>query len=261
VRRTRDSQDENFKPVNCTRLLLGVRKQDSSNPKDKIFAFQGLLDLLGAHLPAPDYSKPVSQIYREAAAYAIRHDFSLLLLSSLTGECSVTGLLSWVPDWSNKDAISEIESWNEEHSKALSPTCIEISRDITLLTLHGTIIDTIDYVPLNYPQSDLLLDIEGKHVSSPALRTEIKVLKQWTSTFSEIDDGSDVAKFFSELAVNAWIRTHDIACLMDGIVAQQWVRAFNLTNCERMRGGSCGNSHVVGPIGSGSKGMKSSWKK
>jgi hypothetical protein len=226
VRRTRDSRDENFKPVDCTRLLLGVRKQDSSNPKDKIFAFQGLLDLLGAHLPAPDYSKPVSQIYREAAAYAIRHDFSLLLLSSLTGESSVTGLPSWVPDWSNKDAISEIDSWNEERCKALSPASIEISWDITLLTLHGTVIDTIDCVSLNYPQSDLLLDIEGEHVSSPALRMEIEVLKQWISTFSEVESGSDVAKFFSELTLDAWTRTHDIACLMDGIVARQWVQAF-----------------------------------
>jgi hypothetical protein len=78
----------------CTSILLAGRSQSASDPKDKIFAFQGLLELLKVYLPTPDYSISVSQIYREAAAVAIVHDNSLMLLSSLTGESTVPGMPS-----------------------------------------------------------------------------------------------------------------------------------------------------------------------
>jgi hypothetical protein len=136
IRRNHDSSKALETP-SCTRLLLGARAQSSTDAKDKIFAFHGILGLLDIQLPAPDYSKPVSQIYREAAAASIFHDSSLMLLSSLTGESFVTGLPSWVPDWSNKDVINEAALWSEARATNLSSPIFEISQDQSLLTLRG----------------------------------------------------------------------------------------------------------------------------
>jgi hypothetical protein len=147
----------------CTSILLAVRSQSASDPKDKIFAFQGLLELLKVYLPAPDYSKSVSQIYREAAAVAIVHDNSLMLLSFLTGESTVPGLPLWVLDWSTKDFITEVASWRQECATGLCPAEFDISVDHRLITLRGTIIEDIEDVSPEYPQYSLLRSLADEH--------------------------------------------------------------------------------------------------
>jgi hypothetical protein len=210
-----------LEPPSCTRLLLGARAQSSTDAKDKIFAFHGILGLLDIQLPAPDYSKPVSQIYREAAAASIFHDSSLMLLSSLTGESFVTGLPSWVPDWSNKDVINEAALWSEARATNLSSPIFEISQDQSLLTLRGKIINTIDKVSVDYPEHSLLRSLAGEQATGPARKREVDVLYQWFKTFGT---GTNVANFFSRVARNAWTRTHDAAGI-DPLV-EFWIQAF-----------------------------------
>ena len=48
-------------------MLNGLRHTEASNPKDKVFGVHALLQRLGIQLPAPDYTKSVSQIFGEAA--------------------------------------------------------------------------------------------------------------------------------------------------------------------------------------------------
>jgi hypothetical protein len=210
------------KPPNCTRLLLGARSQSSSDAKDKIFAFQGILGRLGIQLPAPDYSKPVSQIYREAAAASIRHDANLLLLSSLTGESLIQGLPSWVPDWSNKHVISEVASWSEERATDLSPPVFGFSEDQSSLTLRGMIIDTINGASLEYPKYTVLRKVANEHANVLSQEQEVHVLQQWFTTFG---NGVDMARFFSDFAYNVWARNHDAACLNEHV--KHWIQAFS----------------------------------
>jgi hypothetical protein len=84
-------------------LLWNTWDREATDPRDKVFAVLGLLQqgADGAHSPpTADYSKPVDQVYREAAAYIINSKGSLDILlaaSALDGEKS--SLPSWVPDW------------------------------------------------------------------------------------------------------------------------------------------------------------------
>ena len=71
-----------------------------SDPKDKIFAVQGLLSALGVALPDPDYSKPLSTIYIDAYRTLIAHQGQIWRLDELN-RCwlvqETQGLPSWVP--------------------------------------------------------------------------------------------------------------------------------------------------------------------
>ena len=83
-----------------SRFFLDMRWLEASNPRDQIFAIHGLLSDLGVVLPPPDYSKPITTIYREAYRAVIEYDCRCKSLSSLnygTIEASIPGLPSWVP--------------------------------------------------------------------------------------------------------------------------------------------------------------------
>jgi hypothetical protein len=54
-----------------------------SDPKDKIFAVQGLLSALGVTLPDADYSKPLSTIYIDAYRTLIAHQGQIGYLDEL----------------------------------------------------------------------------------------------------------------------------------------------------------------------------------
>ncbi|PMD20166.1 hypothetical protein NA56DRAFT_186584 [Hyaloscypha hepaticicola] len=71
-----------------------------SDPKDKVFAVQGLLSALGVTLPDADYSKPLSTVYLDAYRALIVHQGQIGILNELNCCCLVQetlGLPSWVP--------------------------------------------------------------------------------------------------------------------------------------------------------------------
>jgi hypothetical protein len=153
-----------------------------------------------------------------------------MLLSSLTGESFVTGLPSWVPDWSNKDYINEVALWSEERATSLSSPIFEISQDQSSLTLRGMIIDTIDDVSVDYPEYSLLRSLAGEQATGPARKQELQVLYQWFKTFGT---GANVTDFFSNFAHNAWFRTHDTASIKT--LVEFWIQAMRsqeLTSAE-----------------------------
>lgn len=204
VRLTRDPHRKTSEVVGCSQLLLGARRQSSTDPKDKIFAFQGILSLLNTALPAPDYSKSVAQIYREAAAASIHHDHSLMLLSSLTGESKIAGLPSWVPDWSEEDIINELAVWSEHLATGTSRPLFTFSIGHVLLKLRGIIIDTVANISMSYPNPTSLGGGENPNPNYAARKLEIAVLKQCFEMF-----GNKTAGFFSKFARNAWLRRHE----------------------------------------------------
>jgi len=86
-------------------ILIQTRYQQVTNPRDRIFALQGIMQEVGLQPPAPDYSKPPSQVFRETTAYAIKEDNSLDVLNYAPhGSRSQMSLPSWVPDWSDPNS-------------------------------------------------------------------------------------------------------------------------------------------------------------
>jgi hypothetical protein len=74
------------------------RHRDCSEPKDRIFAFLGI-SIDRGKAPRPDYTKPLEQIFAEYAAYFIKDERSLRILSLCTLDTRHREMPSWVPDW------------------------------------------------------------------------------------------------------------------------------------------------------------------
>jgi hypothetical protein len=219
VRDERGLRKDSRRVYNCTRLLLNTRSQNSTDPKDKIFAFQGLLSLLGIHFPAPDYSKPVVQVYVEAAATSISHDKSLMILSVLTGESLIHGLPSWVPDWSDNNPITEIASWSDSSATGHNRPKFRISPNLMNITLRGKIIGNVESKSeLAYPDPCHLA-----YCDAGARQLELKALQEWLNKFG---DDRKMIKFFREFPRNAWIGTQDPAYLDHGVIPKQWVSSI-----------------------------------
>ncbi|KAK0649992.1 hypothetical protein B0T16DRAFT_411009 [Cercophora newfieldiana] len=81
-------------------LLWNMWDREATDPRDKVFA---VLGLVGDENPKPqlqpDYTKPMHQVYREAAASVIISENSLDLLLAASGTRARDGLPTWVPDW------------------------------------------------------------------------------------------------------------------------------------------------------------------
>lgn len=78
-----------------------AREKKASDPKDKIYALQAVLDEFGVNLPAPDYRKSVREIYSEATLKLIEHDQSLVVLHFVSSHNRGVGFPSWVPDFTD----------------------------------------------------------------------------------------------------------------------------------------------------------------
>jgi Heterokaryon incompatibility protein (HET) len=85
-------------------LLLRQQRCMTTDPRDKVYAFCGLMgtsvsEKIGVNI---SYHEDVHSIYRETAMRILKHDRTLDILSlpPSIGVAKTTDLPSWVPDWS-----------------------------------------------------------------------------------------------------------------------------------------------------------------
>lgn len=80
-------------------ILQSIRTRAVTDPKDKAFAFYGVLQKLGAHLTPPDYTKLASTIHYDFFLDLLAwKSCSIALLVEAGISCDTTGP-SWVPKW------------------------------------------------------------------------------------------------------------------------------------------------------------------
>ena len=130
-------------------ILVQAREKKSSDPKDKIFALYSILQELEVLLPAPDYNKPVEDVYREATIAAITYDKNLYVLYYAPSDNRRDDLASWVPDWSDigwKQADPRYPVLRGRFA-ACGPAdpLWRFSADQKQLIVKGRIVDTIIY--------------------------------------------------------------------------------------------------------------------
>jgi hypothetical protein len=81
-------------------LLLAIRRQKCSDPRDKIYGLLGVASPMFAKEIHPKYSSPAGEVYKDALLADFNHTKRLELLQS----CSLVERLidspSWVADWS-----------------------------------------------------------------------------------------------------------------------------------------------------------------
>jgi hypothetical protein len=199
-------------------MLLRTQNLDATDPRDKIFAVHNLLSALGAHLPDPDYSKSIDQVYREAAATAITHDSRLHILSSVTGESSIEDLPSWVPDWSCSRPITEIASWDDYATPSVTGSAFRISADKRLLELQGWVIDKIEERSKPFPSRF--------HGSRVARNNEIKILQGWFRNFEANLLQDELVVLISGLSEKPWRRMKSRFNLPTYTLSKYWIQGL-----------------------------------
>ncbi|KAH7405911.1 heterokaryon incompatibility protein-domain-containing protein [Phaeosphaeria sp. MPI-PUGE-AT-0046c] len=127
-------------------ILRMVRPKSSSKPEDKVYGLYGVFNHLQIRqLPQVDYNRPVHTIFTQITIAAIEVENSLNVLYSTCLPQLVTGLPSWVPDWSNAAyhrPISLFGLYADRQSTLTPPYEIQENR----LTVKGNIIDEIHEV-------------------------------------------------------------------------------------------------------------------
>ena len=180
-------------PQPALHVLMRHRQTYVSNPRDKIFAFSGLINGVDGNSLAvkPDYGSPVKDIYTNFAVETIRASQSLEVFSvpRVRDNSEIDGLPSWVPDWSVFDQAGSLPGWesHKDHEALIRPTfaatrsskCIPIlTNKCSRLGLKGAIIDRIllasPEMPTFHDQPDLVQTNDlGAVIQSQ------KLLNQW----------------------------------------------------------------------------------
>jgi hypothetical protein len=128
-------------------ILINARRKKSTDPRDKIFALCGLFKELEIPFPAPDYSRPVEDIYREAVISCINYDKNLYILHHAPSDQRRSGLPSWVPDLAEEgwdEATPDMALFEELFAASGRRSAKwSFSEDGTGLVLVGKIVDQI----------------------------------------------------------------------------------------------------------------------
>jgi hypothetical protein len=138
-----------------SRLLFEIRHLDAAEPRDKIFAIQGMLKLLSVELIAPDYKRSIEEVYLSATVAAMTFDQSFRVFAGLTG-ISAYNTPSWSPDWSVHDAISECTRWEGHAAGGTGRVHVKIDHQARELHSCGLQIGFVDRVHTSFPETAVL---------------------------------------------------------------------------------------------------------
>ena len=144
------NQFERDKHVPLEILLTQARFFQAKDPRDNVFAVLGLCPK--GEVVAVDYSKDVCHVFRDVTAYLLFGErakendelIPLILRSSQAG--GISGLPSWVPDWSRPfHADFRVSHDNTTKFKAGGKGSIEVAptQDPNRIRLRGKIFDTV----------------------------------------------------------------------------------------------------------------------
>jgi hypothetical protein len=84
-------------------LLCQFWLQETSDPRDKIYALVGLSTTRNDSHFVIDYSASVRQVFTDAAKYILKSSQRLDVICSTTRTVDEFGLPSWVPNWNIND--------------------------------------------------------------------------------------------------------------------------------------------------------------
>jgi hypothetical protein len=136
-------------------LLMNNISCFASDPRDMIFSLLGLAtDVNDASELVIDYQKPVQQVYTDLIKFQVRKYESLDIICGSKHPKKLTGLPSWVPDWSNMrertaGLLPSFEHDPNQYGKYVyrasgnTKPNARFLRDDQVLSVSGVVFDTI----------------------------------------------------------------------------------------------------------------------
>ncbi|KAB5526422.1 heterokaryon incompatibility protein-domain-containing protein [Coniochaeta sp. 2T2.1] len=135
-------------------LLDRYRRQDSTDPRDKVFALLGIagsqdISSLGCKV---DYDMTVVEVYTNLARSYIQRDDNLDVLGYVNSGARVAGLPSWVPDWTSQGVEKMPVNFRDRNLSGTylnhqaggkNDSVISISGDGMTLSAQGILLDQI----------------------------------------------------------------------------------------------------------------------
>jgi hypothetical protein len=142
-------------------LLRSTRKYKATDPRDKVFALQGVMTDTSSFCNTVDYGSTTEEVYVAFAVYNLqdRKDLWWLSNAGLSTYPQNDKLPSWVPDWShdnNKKGI--LASTSQFRATGDTVPSLSISSDHKVLTIQGFVIDTVaqlNTVPYTHERIDM----------------------------------------------------------------------------------------------------------
>ncbi|KAF2491615.1 HET-domain-containing protein [Lophium mytilinum] len=117
--------------ISFGRLLYSMTTQKCSDPRDRIYGLLGLTSSALASRIEPQYSLPVTTVYKEAFLIYLDHFHRLDLLRYCSLENMLAGSASWIPNWSapagKRLGYSSVSSGASRASaRYLAPNVLEV---------------------------------------------------------------------------------------------------------------------------------------
>lgn len=90
-------------------LIDATKRSTCTDPRDRIFSLLSMLDLTAGKLEIePDYTKDVSEVFKDATIRWINYERSLQIFQSVGMEGQLAGMPSWVPSWSSPRVLTPL---------------------------------------------------------------------------------------------------------------------------------------------------------
>ena len=183
------------KSLPLSRAFDLIRRNNSSDPRDKIYGLYGILDYLEIQdLPPVNYTETVQHLYYQITCAIMRNDQRLHILYLIGLTPTLPDLPTWVPDYSNTEFIRFIDVHGNEASGRLSGSFCYPVTDLTL-SVNGILLDEVDITASS--TSICTPDFRQgwaarKHLSSPEERhnavTElIRTLQSWINVSRSVN--------------------------------------------------------------------------
>lgn len=179
------------KYMSFTDVMAIFSRFKATNPRDKVFALQGITADADNGSLVPDYNKSVEDVFFNAARYFLSQDDPLRMLSFAgIGDERNFDLPSWVPDLSvhtRAKKLTVIPDWQKHkpyRASADSVAHFKLAPTLDMLSLRGILIDSIDRLGsvLEYrDEPDTVVDFDAETIGK---FTQLKKFRDLAATTS-----------------------------------------------------------------------------
>ena len=148
-------------PWTLIQLLRSTRIYEATDPRDKVFALQGVMTDMNSFCNTVNYESTMEEVYLAFAVYNLQDRKDLVWLSNagLSTYPPNRHLPSWVPDWSHDNNRKGIlASTHQFRASGDTVPSLSISSDHKVLTIQGFVIDTVaqlNTVPYTHERIDM----------------------------------------------------------------------------------------------------------